>query len=148
MEHVNPIGMRLLVISMMVVVVMVVVVLLLLGAGHVEWMVAEPCQEDLVLLNGSHVGLEVGKLAKLDKVVEQLREEEVLEGLLHQNQPFIVQAFGCQHRGHIGRLRFCPGKPLFVVFIVSLASSQVLGMCQWLVGGPWQENLVPLLLSS
>ena len=140
--------MRLLVIIMVVVVVMVVVVLLLLGAGHVEWLVAEPCQEDLVLLNGCHVGLEVGKLAKLDKVVEQLREEEVLEGLLHQNQPFIVQAFGCQHRGHICRLRFCPGKPLFVVFIVRLASSQVLGICQWLVGGPWQENLVPLLLSS
>ena len=74
MEHGNPIGMRLLVISMVVVVVMVVVVLLLLGAGHVEWLVAEPCQEDLVLLNGCHVGLEVGKLAKLDKVVEQLRE--------------------------------------------------------------------------
>ena len=141
--------MRFWVINMVVVVVMVVVVLLLLlGAGHVQWMVAEPCQEDLVLLNGSHVGLEVGELAKFDKVVEQLGEEEVLEGLLHQNHPFIVQAFGCQHRGHICRLRFCPGKPLFVVFIVRLASSQVLGICHWLVGGPWQENLVPLLLSS
>ena len=141
--------MRFWVISMMVVVVMVVVLLLLFRAGHVQWMVAEPCQEDLVLLNGSHVGLEVGELAKLDKVVEQLGEEEVLEGLLHQNHPFIaVQAFGCQHRGHICRLRFCPGKPLFVVFIVRLASSQVLGICQWLVGEPWQEHLMPLLLSS
>ena len=51
--------MRLWVIIMVVVVVVVVVVLLLLGDGHVhvQWMVAEPCQEDLVLLSGSHVGL-------------------------------------------------------------------------------------------
>ena len=141
--------MRLWVIVMVVVVVVVVVVVLLLfGDGHVQWMVAEPCQEDLVLLDGSHVGLEVGELAKLDEVVEHLGKEEVLEGLLHQNQPFIVQAFGCQHRGHICRLRFGPRKPLLVVFIVGLASSQVLGICQWLVSEPWQEHLVPFLLSS
>ena len=140
--------MRLWVIIMVIVVVVVVMVLLLFGDGHVQWMVAEPCQEDLVLLSGSHVGLEVGELAKLDEVVEHLGEEEVLEGLLHQNQPFIVQAFGCQHRGNICRLRFGPRKPLLVVFIVGLASSQVLGICQWLMGELRQDHHVPFLLSS